>query len=173
MKTIGERLKQERERLGLTQGEFAELAGVNKRSQINYEKGIRFPDARYLSKVMDAGVNIDYVLVGKGVDGHESQSKSPALGHSCNVSRYNVKDEPGTYKMKKGDGFLDDIEAFIDTQRACIDIIDGILKRIGFNDVSSSVKNTIVLLLQHGQITVQGAEAVLLVIRPDVVATKP
>ena len=46
---IGERLKEERERIGLSQTEFAAKAGASKNSQYNYEKGERSPDAAYLA----------------------------------------------------------------------------------------------------------------------------
>lgn len=36
---IGERLKEERERIGLNQTELAAKAGASKNSQYNYEKG--------------------------------------------------------------------------------------------------------------------------------------
>lgn len=162
MKTIGERLKQERERLGLTQEEFADLAGVNKRSQINYEKGVRFPDARYLSKIAQAGTGIDYVLTGEGAD-HKASRKY--VNEACGVKALNVGEIHGTYGLENGENFLDNIEAFISAQKECLDVIDGILKKIGFEGVNSTIKNTVALLLQHNQITVQGVEAVLILMR--------
>ena len=50
---IGERLKEERERLGFSQTEFAAVAGASKNSQYNYEKGERSPDAAYLAAVAE------------------------------------------------------------------------------------------------------------------------
>ena len=64
MLTIGERLKKERLRLGLSQTKFADIAEVTKQSQINYESNKRSPDADYLAKVGMAGVDINYVLFG-------------------------------------------------------------------------------------------------------------
>lgn len=61
---IGERLKEERERLGFSQTEFAALAGASKNSQYNYEKGERSPDAPYLAAVAEKGVDILYVITG-------------------------------------------------------------------------------------------------------------
>jgi transcriptional regulator with XRE-family HTH domain len=49
--SIGERLKKERERLGLTQTAFAALADSSKRAQIRYESGERSPDAEYLARL--------------------------------------------------------------------------------------------------------------------------
>ncbi|KPM95207.1 hypothetical protein AOR11_24555, partial [Vibrio alginolyticus] len=45
LKTTGERLKAERERLGLSQTAMAQVGGVGKTTQINYEKDARSPDA--------------------------------------------------------------------------------------------------------------------------------
>lgn len=61
---IGERLKEERERLGLNQTEFAALAGASKNSQYNYEKGERSPDANYLAAAAQQGVDVLYVITG-------------------------------------------------------------------------------------------------------------
>lgn len=68
MSTVGDRIKEERERLGLSQTDFADLGGVQKRAQINYEKGERSPDAAYLSAVAGHGVDVTYVLTGVRMD---------------------------------------------------------------------------------------------------------
>lgn len=67
---IGERLKEERERLGLNQTDFAALAGASKNTQYNYEKGERSPDANYLAAAAERGVDVLYVLTGERVPQH-------------------------------------------------------------------------------------------------------
>ncbi|AGN77371.1 Cro/Cl family transcriptional regulator [Pseudomonas putida H8234] len=62
---IGDRLKEERERLGLNQTDFAALAGASKNTQYNYEKGERSPDANYLAAAASQGVDVLYVLTGE------------------------------------------------------------------------------------------------------------
>ncbi|WP_199796463.1 helix-turn-helix domain-containing protein [Ectopseudomonas mendocina] len=62
---IGERLKEERERIGLNQTEFAAKAGASKNSQYNYEKGERSPDAAYLAAADEMGVDVLYVVTGR------------------------------------------------------------------------------------------------------------
>lgn len=62
---IGDRLKEERERLGFSQTEFAAVAGASKNSQYNYEKGDRSPDADYLAAIADRGVDVLYVVTGE------------------------------------------------------------------------------------------------------------
>lgn len=68
MSSFGERLKEERLRLGLSQEEFGEIGGVQKLAQRNYEKGNRNPDASYIAAVTAAGVDILYVLTGQRND---------------------------------------------------------------------------------------------------------
>lgn len=65
MLNIGERLKEERARLGYNQADFAAIAGVAKTSQFNYEKGERSPDAEYLAAIAAKGVDVLYVVTGE------------------------------------------------------------------------------------------------------------
>ena len=64
MSGIGSRLRQERERLGLSQKVFGEIGGVEANAQGKYENGGRAPKADYLSRVAEKGVDILYVLTG-------------------------------------------------------------------------------------------------------------
>ena len=64
MSTIGERLKEERVRLDLSQTALGEACGVTKQSQINYEKNERAPDALYLAALAAAGADVLYILTG-------------------------------------------------------------------------------------------------------------
>lgn len=65
MITLGDRLREERNKKGLTQADFADLAGVTKRSQSLYEGNERTPKADYLASLYDAGVDTHYILTGK------------------------------------------------------------------------------------------------------------
>lgn len=62
--TLHKRLQEERQRLGLTQDEFAEIGGVKRRAQINYESGDRCPDGHYFSAIAAAGADVQYILTG-------------------------------------------------------------------------------------------------------------
>ena len=73
MVSIGERLRAERERLGLSQASFAALGGQGMRSQGRYESGERFPDAEYLSQISEAGVDLMYILTGERLRRHYAQ----------------------------------------------------------------------------------------------------
>lgn len=61
---IGVRIKEERERLGMTQPQFAEAAGAAKRTLIEWEKGSTSPTAVQLSALMNIGVDVLYILTG-------------------------------------------------------------------------------------------------------------
>lgn len=60
----GERLREERLRLALSQAALAEIGGVRKLAQLNYEKGERNPDISYLSAIAKFGVDVQYIVTG-------------------------------------------------------------------------------------------------------------
>jgi len=62
---VGERLREERTRLGLKQEAFAQLGGITRNTQGSYEKGERNPDSVYLTAVLKVGVDVLYVLTGR------------------------------------------------------------------------------------------------------------
>jgi len=64
---FGERLREERVLLKLTQQDLASAMGVSKGSQVNYEAGTRPFDVHYLAKAHDAGVDIVHVITGKSL----------------------------------------------------------------------------------------------------------
>lgn len=69
--SIGERLREEREALGKTQSEFADVAaaarvpGATRQSQAKYEKGLAAPSAAYMSAIAGAGADVLYILTGE------------------------------------------------------------------------------------------------------------
>lgn len=62
---IGPRLREERERLGLTQRAFGEVGGVEPNAQGKYESGERWPKADYLASVARQGADVLYILTGR------------------------------------------------------------------------------------------------------------
>lgn len=62
---IGQRIRLERERLGLSQTELGAVGGVQKNAQHNYEAGKRSPDATYLASIARAGLDVGYILTGE------------------------------------------------------------------------------------------------------------
>lgn len=65
MSSIGDRLREEREKLSLSQTQLAELTGTTRKSQFNYETDARRPDADYLAAATSVGVDVLYVLTGQ------------------------------------------------------------------------------------------------------------
>lgn len=61
---INERLIYERLRLNLSQDSLSEAAGISTRSQQNYERGSRTPDAEYLQILAKLGADIQYIVTG-------------------------------------------------------------------------------------------------------------
>lgn len=80
-KSIGSRLREERERLGLTQVAMGEIAGVKKQTQLKYEKGDNSPDAFYLAVMSKFGLDVLYVV--NGIRSAESlgNDEQELLGH--------------------------------------------------------------------------------------------
>ena len=61
---FGLRLANERKQLGLTQSELAEIAGVKRLAQSQYEREASSPTVRYLAVIAQAGINLNKVLFG-------------------------------------------------------------------------------------------------------------
>ena len=75
--SLGERLKEERERLGYNQTDFANLVGASKRSQIGWEQGRTSPDASSLAKWVEIGLDSLYVLSGVKQDASKVPDNAP------------------------------------------------------------------------------------------------
>lgn len=90
---IGDRIKQERERLGLNQDEFGKLGGVTRKSQFNYESEERMPDAAYLESISQAGVDVQFIITGQRVSDLVSEDRAEYLIKSRhdNETKVNVK----------------------------------------------------------------------------------
>ncbi|MGP9466722.1 XRE family transcriptional regulator [Halomonas sp. TP35] len=64
MTSMGMRLREERVRLGFSQTELGDIAGITKNTQMLYESEKRIPKADYLLALESVGVNTHYVLTG-------------------------------------------------------------------------------------------------------------
>lgn len=62
--SFGSRLREERERLSLSQTEFAVACGVKQLAQSNYENDKRNPDSAYLAAAAQLGVDVNYLITG-------------------------------------------------------------------------------------------------------------
>lgn len=62
---IGLRLREERDRLGLSQAQLASATGAATRTHIAWEKGEQTPNAVYLATMFIEGVDVNYVITGQ------------------------------------------------------------------------------------------------------------
>ncbi len=89
MQRIGDRLREERKRLGMTQEQFAAAAGVVGRTQGMYEREDRAPDSIYLAAVARLGVDIGYVVTG------DAQGARLSADEALLVQTYRGLDQAG------------------------------------------------------------------------------
>lgn len=94
---FGARLRSERGRLGLTQTQFAELAGVQRLAQSQYESETRAPNVRYLSAIGAAGVNLHFLMFG-GVASHE-HALSPADARTVEMRAFELIEDVANLKF--------------------------------------------------------------------------
>lgn len=62
---IGRRLKEEREKIGLSQAELSKVTGASTRTHIAWEKGEQTPNAVYLAAMNTQSINVNYVVTGQ------------------------------------------------------------------------------------------------------------
>lgn len=62
---IGKRLKEERERLGLTQSALGDIGDVGKTTVIAWERGTAFPNALFLADIAAIGADVRYIVTGQ------------------------------------------------------------------------------------------------------------
>lgn len=92
-----DRLREERERLALSQQALAEKCGVTARSQRNYESGERNPDSAYLAAIAAAGADVLYILTGQRMGGVVATPAAPALSprKAALLDHYEATSEEG------------------------------------------------------------------------------
>jgi len=101
MVTFGDRLRSERNKLGLTQAAFGEIGGVTKKTQSLYEGGTRSPDVEYLQKITKAGVNI-LVLINEIGTSYINSSDDFRAHISSNKSAYQMIKDSGMLMSSDG-----------------------------------------------------------------------
>ena len=77
--TIGARIREERNRMALSQEAFGAIPGVTKQAQIKYEKDERHPDTLYLAAIAAAGADVLYILTGQRTEGTASDPAEQVL----------------------------------------------------------------------------------------------
>ena len=66
---VGERIKEERERLGFNQSDFAALAQATRKTLFNWESGTAAPNATVLAAWAAHGLDVLYVVTGQRAGG--------------------------------------------------------------------------------------------------------
>lgn len=74
-----DRIREERERLGFTQAQFAGIGKITPRSQQNYETTERKPDADYLAEIAKIGADITYIVTGQRTQNSVNELDSKLL----------------------------------------------------------------------------------------------
>ncbi len=76
MNTVGDRIRQHRQKLGYTQERLSSEASISKGFLSDVETGTRNPSAEYLLRIADAlGVSLDYLMKGGGEPSESSSKK--------------------------------------------------------------------------------------------------
>lgn len=76
---FGERLRSERKRVGLTQGDLADRASVESQTQSLYETNKRRPKADYLAAIAEVGLDVNFVLTGNRAVGDIAADEADLL----------------------------------------------------------------------------------------------
>ncbi|WP_250438903.1 helix-turn-helix domain-containing protein [Delftia tsuruhatensis] len=75
---FGERLRQERERLGLSQADMAKLGGTKMRTYQDWERDVATVSAEFLARISAHGLDISFVLTGlRSFDPNAIQHERP------------------------------------------------------------------------------------------------
>lgn len=77
--SFGVRLAEERKRLGLKQADFADLVGTDVPKQSLYENDRRELRAEYLARLVEAEVDVVYILSGRRNGGESLDDRASAL----------------------------------------------------------------------------------------------
>lgn len=97
-KSVGERLKGERTRLGYNIRDFAEKGGVSKSTQSNYENDASLPDSSYLNKISALGAEIFWIMRGSEEDDEVREKRASLYPPEIRELIEHYNDCPGEVK---------------------------------------------------------------------------
>ena len=90
---IGKRLREERERLGMSQPAFAAVVGTTKQTLFSWETGKTAPDGFQLAAFATAGADVLYILTGR------REAEALSTEEKLLVERYRAADEATRYRI--------------------------------------------------------------------------
>ena len=95
--SIGERIKEARKRLNLTQEEFGEIIGVTKNTVYRWEAGISVPSKKTLERFRQLGINPEWIKTGKGeIESQVVKDFKKPLEITIDVDEFEEIPEPDT-----------------------------------------------------------------------------
>ncbi|OCR21521.1 XRE family transcriptional regulator [Pseudomonas syringae] len=109
MPGIGQRLKQERLKLKLSQSALGAIGGVETNAQGNYENGIRSPRADYLSRIAQAGIDVAFVVTGLRVSALPDNEGSQVTPQQDDVPQRLPVEDPLATLVERLQGSLHDL----------------------------------------------------------------
>ncbi|AEF94459.1 helix-turn-helix domain protein [Desulfotomaculum nigrificans CO-1-SRB] len=87
-KTIGQRIREEREKLGLSREEFAEIIGLSNYYVGQLERGERQMSLPVLVKIVNClHVSLDYLIFGKDYQNAGNVNESQIVYEACNYNK--------------------------------------------------------------------------------------
>lgn len=81
--SIGNRIKEERERLKLSQTTFGDIGGMGKTTVQAWERGTAFPNAAFLSLAAMLGIDVYYVITGERLENTATTPNELAYLRAC------------------------------------------------------------------------------------------
>ncbi len=132
--SIGDRIKEERERLGFKQDDFAEKGGVSRRSQVMYEQNKTDASAGYFTKIAELGADVNYILTGVRV----------ATGKLVATTDDAVGSVAETYTLPTGEGKTAANEGLSEEKMEwlrMLDLLDDDAKKATFATTKTLAKN--------------------------------
>lgn len=80
LQALGQRIREERNRIRLSQIDFGKLADVSENTQTSYEKGRIPPKADYFIKLLQHNIDVSYLVTGQRSSGDFSFVDQKILG---------------------------------------------------------------------------------------------
>jgi len=66
--SVGQRIREEREKLKLSQTAFGEIGGMGKTTVQAWERGVAYPNAAFLEQAAAFGVDVHFVITGQRLE---------------------------------------------------------------------------------------------------------
>lgn len=92
---MGDRIREERKKLKLSQAEFAVCADCSRNAQAIYERGESLPGSAYLVKLSEMGIDVQYILTG-----HRAPIADISMEERALVENYRAMDKAAQLNLQ-------------------------------------------------------------------------